>query len=57
MADQELQIEDDLTLSIDNSGPTPWLRWKDKRGDPVHEWKLMRITENGNLWLPEDMRK
>jgi hypothetical protein len=57
MADQELQIEDDLTLSIDNSGPTPWLRWKDNRGDPVHEWKLMRITEHGNLWIPEVMRK
>jgi hypothetical protein len=46
----------DVTISIDTSGSTPWIRWK-VEGDPLFEWKMMRITEHGNLWIPEEMRK
>jgi hypothetical protein len=62
MADTGFQIDqhlgDDITVCIDTTtGTSPWIRWKTNNGDPVHEWKLMRITEHGNLWLPQEFVK
>jgi len=46
----------EVTISFDMSLDRPMLLWK-RNGNHLHNWHLQRITESGNLWITEEMRR
>ena len=59
MASKEFQIAEhlgaDITLAVDNSTERPMIKWR-MGGQFLANWHLQRITEDGNLWLDDDLR-
>lgn len=49
-------LEAEITIAINNDRVSPWLLFK-RNGKDLIDWKMMRITEHGNLWIPYEMRK